>query len=196
VSELDWKGLREAAGDDGISRVPDGWYDCVVKSTKVGQTSAGYKKINARLVVESGPYAGTSLFKDFTVTTDKPGGLKFFFRHMAVLGVTAEQFTPDLTMAALAQRLLERRAQVQVGTGIWKDQERMEVKDLKALPGSPGSAYSGPPVSTTPLPAPSVPAMPVPVQGGALVEPSLPAAPAVPQAPMFDENDFPPEPPF
>jgi hypothetical protein len=179
VSQLPWKELREAAGDDGVNRVPDGWYDCTVKSTKVGQTAApnNYKKINARFVVINGPYAGSSLFKDFVITTDKPGGLKFFFRHMGVLGVNKEHFTDDLTVEALADRLLDRSAQVQVGTRIWNEQERMEVKDLKAP--TTGSVYDSPVSSYAPAP-------------GGVAGLSVPEPPAM----EYSSNELPPEPPF
>jgi hypothetical protein len=201
VSQLDWKGLREAAGDDGISRVPDGWYDCVVKSTKVGQTANGYKKVNARFVVESGPYAGMAIFKDFIVTTDKPGGLKFFFRHMAVLGFPGEVFTDELTMESLAVQLVDRRAQVQVGTRVWNGEERAEVKDLKKILGD-APVLSKPVLPAMPMVPSMVPMMPsvpvVPVAPEALPEaPVLPPAPVLPVAPsLFEEGDLPPEPPF
>lgn len=190
MTSLPWDELREAAGDDGISRVPDGWYDCVIKSTKTGKTSNDYQKVNARFVVLNGPYEGSSVFKDFVVTIDKPGGLKFFFRHMAVLGITKDQFNSDLTMEALADKLVGRSAQVQVGTRMWNDQERMEVKDLKPLAGG-GFAFGGDTIlagaSPTPMPAPIAPdplPMPMPVP-----EPEV-------FAPAMAGSELPPEPPF
>jgi hypothetical protein len=183
VTSLPWKELRENAGDDGVTRVPDGWYDCTIKSTKVGQTSSGYKKINTRFVVMNGPYAGGGVFKDFIITNDKPGGLKFFFRHMAVLGITNDQFTDDLSLEMLADRLLDRTAQVQVGTRVWNEQEYAEVKDLKVL--TTGSVFDFTPL----LPTPAVPGPVFTVsEAPMLVTPEPPVS-------LFD-NELPPEPPF
>lgn len=191
MTSLDWNAMLEAAGDDGTARVPDGWYDCVVKSTKVGQTSNGYKKINARLVVESGPYAGASLFKDFVITFDKPGGMKFFFRHMDVLGVSrefikAQQPTPE----ELAAKIMDQHAQVEVGTEVWNNEPRMRIKDLKALPGTPGGSNGfafGEPVTYA-----------VPTSAGPVPVVAQEAAPVAPVAPVLDfsTNELPPEPPF
>lgn len=209
MSTLPWNEMLESSEDDGYRRVPDGWYDCVIKSAEAGKTSNGYEKIDARFVVESGPYAGSSLFKGFVLTPDKPGGLKFFFRHLGVLGVTRDYIKAQQpTIEQLAVTVVDRRAQVLVGTRVWNDQERAEVKDLKALVGEPGAIYA--PSFT--LPSPSVPIVPGGVAG--LSEP-LPSMPTYvyetfgpgggPDAPTplpstvptpFPDNELPPEPPF
>lgn len=199
MTSLPWDELREAAGDDGVQRVPDGTYDCVVKSAQAGQTSNQNKKVNVRFVVENGPYAGSSVFRDFIITPEKPGGLRMFFRFMAVLGIPQTRFTGEYSLEQCALDLVDAKAQVVVGTREWNGQERPDVKDVKPLAGA-GFAYGETKIPTaTPSPTP-VP-MPSPVTDAMPIPMPVPAAPEPAPAPMPVTvpdlgSELPPEPPF
>lgn len=202
MTSLPWDELREAAGDDGVQRVPDGTYDCVVKSAQAGQTSNQNKKISVRFVVESGPYAGSSVFRDFIITPDKPGGLRMFFRFMGVLGIPQTKFTGDYTLEQCALDLVDAKAQLVVGSREWNGQDRADVKDVRPLTGM-GFAYGETKIPS--VPSPAVPVTPMPSVPSAAVPAPMPA-PAAPVAPAPTDaapvlvpelgSELPPEPPF
>lgn len=195
MTTLPWDEMYSNAKDTGKTRVPDGVYECVIKSTETGQTAAPncYKKISARFVVESGPYKGGSIFNNFIITPDKPGGMDLFFRNMDTLGLTEEYLKatkPELEQ--LADMLVERRAEVTLATRMYNGKEYDDVKNLKPL-GTPGAgfAFGGDTILPTPSPVPvpsgpMTPSAPVPVAAAAAV--------AVPVPPS--DNELPPEPPF
>lgn len=196
-----WKDIRSAMKEgDGKTRVPDGVYDCKIASTKVGQTGSGYEKVNARFVVLSGPYEGGSIFMDFIVTADKPGGLSLLGDRLRAIGITEEMLVDTLTMDGLAKMMLDRTATLTLGTRVFNGKEYDDVKSIKAL-GTPGNGFafgSGLPsaaptvnlVTGAPMPsAPAAPAVPMPVVDAA---PPIP----VPAAPADGDNGLPPEPPF
>lgn len=200
-----WKDIRSAMKEgDGKARVPDGVYDCKIASTKVGQTGSGYEKINARFVVLNGPYEGGSLFMDFILTIDKPGGLSLFGDRLQSLGISPEMLTDDLNMDGLAKMLLDRTAQVTLATRVYNGKEYDDVKALKPLaPGSGFAFGSGlpsiPGTATGPLnlitnmpmaPTPAVPPVPMPVVD------ATPPLPVPVPVPADGDNGLPPEPPF
>lgn len=189
MSVLPWNDIRTAMKEgDSKARVPDGLYDCKIASTKPGQTGSGYEKINARFVVLSGPYEGGSIFMDFIVTADKPGGLSLLGERLAALGITEDMLHDNLQMADLAALMIGRTAQIRLGTRVFNEKEYDDVKSMKALatPGS-GSAFGEP----IPYSTPAVPVAPVP-SDGTPVPPGF--STLVPGSPAG--NDLPPEPPF
>lgn len=189
MSVLPWQDIRTAMKEgNGKTRVPDGQYDCKIASTELGQTSGGYEKVRARFVVLSGPYEGGSIFMDFVVTVDKPGGLSMLGERLAVLGITEDMLTDDLKMAGLATMMIGRTAQLRLGTRTFNDKEYDNVTSIKPL-AAPGGGFSfGEPVpyATPAVGVPSVPGDSTPVPAG--------FSSLVPGSPAGD--DLPPEPPF
>lgn len=199
MTQLDWPEIVGAAGDDGKTRVPDGWYDIEVKSTTVGMTSKGDPKVGARMVVENGPYAGGSIFKDFIISKDNTTSQKILVEHLGALGITRDyliQHRP--TDEQLAELLKGRRASVLLATREWNGKEYDDVKAIKPSSTGGGFAFGGdsilpsPSPSPAPMPVPSVPVVP------AMPMPVTDAGPAVPMpvAPTDGDNGLPPEPPF
>lgn len=187
-----WKDIRSAMKEgDGKTRLPDGVYDCKIASTKVGQTGSGYEKVNARFVVLSGPYEGGSLFMDFIVTVDKPGGLSLLGDRLRAIGISEEMLTDDLNMDGLAKLMLDRTATVSLGTRLFNGKEYDDVKSLKPLNPGGGFAFGSglPTPAAVPMPSgPMIPAMPT-----MTLTPSLPPLPV---PPADGDNGLPPEPPF
>ena len=197
MSALPWNDVRNAMkGDDGKVRVPDGWYDCKIASTKAGRTGSGYEKINARFVVLAGPYEGGSIFMDFIVTVDKPGGLSLLGERLAALGISEDMLHDSLQMTDLAALMVGKTVQLRLATRIFNEKEYDDVKSMKPLAGSGGgfafgesSPYAAPVLASTPVPGlPVPPSMPdsTPVPAG--------FSTLVPGSPAGDE--LPPEPPF
>lgn len=195
MSALNWGDVRNAMKEgDGKVRVPDGVYDCKIASTKPGQTGSGYEKVNARFVVLSGPYEGGSIFMDFIHTSDKPGGLSLLGDRLAALGISPEMLTDGLSMEGLAKMMLDRTAQITLGTRVFNGKEYDDVKSLKPL-DNPGGGFafgSGLPTPAA-MPTPSTPAVPpVPMP----VVDSVPPLPVPVPVPADGDNGLPPEPPF
>lgn len=193
MTQLNWPDIVGAAGDDGKTRVPDGWYDVEVKSTTVGMTSKGDPKVGARMVVLNGPYEGGSIFKDFIISKDNTTSQKILVEHLGALGITREYLVQHRpTDDQLAELLKGRKANVLLGTREWNGKEYDDVKAFK--PSNPGGGYAfgGDTILPTPAPVPvpsgpTIPSMPMPVA----------AAPAaVPVPPVDGDNGLPPEPPF
>ena len=208
MSKLPWDGVRAAMkGDDGKTRVPDGWYDCKIASAQAGQTGSGLEKVSSRLIVLSGPYEGASVFLDFIVTPDKIGGLEMLGRRLAALGITDDMLVDTLTMEGLAKLMIGRTAQLKVGTRTWNDKEYDDIKEMKPL-ANPGGGFAFGPGSILPTPGPvpvpsgpGIPAMPIPgtatgpmptIISAVAVPPMEPVGPVT----VSGDNGLPPEPPF
>jgi hypothetical protein len=196
VTTLPWDEMINNSKDDGKQRVPDGTYECIVKSTEVGQTANGYKRINTRFIVDEGPYKGSSVFNNFIITPDKPGGMDLFFRNMGALGLTKDVLAASKpSLEALAEMMKDRRAELTVGTRVFNGKEYDDVKQMKPL-GNPGGGFSFGGDTILPPVAVNRPSTPVPS--------ALPPVPTVtdamptvmPVPPASDENGLPPEPPF
>ncbi len=83
ITGVNFGDLLKAAGDAGFSVIPAGAYDVVVDSASHKQVSGGAKEaIAVQFKVESGPYAGQSVFNNFVLSPDNANALAFFFRHM------------------------------------------------------------------------------------------------------------------
>lgn len=196
MTTLPWDEMISNSKDDGKQRVPDGTYECVVKSTEVGQTANGYKRINTRFVVDEGPYKGSSIFNNFIITPDKPGGMDLFFRNMGALGLTKDYLSANKpSLEQLAELLKDRRAELTVGTRVFNGKEYDDVKNMKAL-GNPGTGFSFGGDTILPPVATAAPSTPVPniVPPVPTVADSTPAVMPVP--PADGDNGLPPEPPF
>ena len=208
MSSIPWNDVRNAMkGDDGKTRVPDGVYDCKIATTKNGQTGSGYEKVNARFVVLSGPYEGGSIFMDFIVTVDKPGGLNLLGERLKALGITETELVDGLSMEALASMMVGRTATLTLATRVFNGKEYDDVKNMKPLaaPGG-GFAFGGNTILPTVPSVPGTATGPVPTivtpavtthevwtpEAAKEVYPPAPILAAVPSG----ENGLPPEPPF
>lgn len=200
MTSLPWDEMISNSKDDGKQRVPDGSYECVVKTTEVGQTANGYKRINTRFVVDEGPYKGSSIFNNFIITPDKPGGMDLFFRNMDALGLTKDYLGANKpSLEQLAELMKERRAELTVATRFFNGKEYDDVKNMRPL-GNPGGgfAFGGDKIipSGATIPA-AVPMTPTPMAHPTPVAPLVvPPMEPVGSVTMSSDNGLPPEPPF
>lgn len=202
MTTLPWDDMRSSVKDDGKQRVPDGVYECVLKSTDLGTTANGYNKINARFVVETGPYKGGSIFNSFVITPDKPGGVDLFYRNLAALGLAEDVLqAAKPSLEQLAEMMKDRRAELTLATRMFNGKEYDDVKNMKSV-GVPGTGYAFggdtilPSGSTIPAAVPAVPSVPpVPMPVANQSQPPMPVPPVSAELTVAD-GSLPPEPPF
>lgn len=206
--------LLKAADDAGFSVVPVGDYPMEVATAEVGATSTGKHKISTRFKILSGPYQGKSIFNDFILSPESGAALGFFFRHMKVLGLDRGYFDHNPPLTSVASSIIGRQCMGTVGVRVWNEQERNELKGIKALPGAViGSAPMMPtphqfgapmamPTSPFPTPVPAAMTMPGPAPRNILQTPggfedaTPPITDAAAAMPFPADMPFPDEPPF
>lgn len=94
MPNISWDNLVEAAGEAGKAFEPlaaDN-YNFVVSEAEVGESKTGKKSIGITAIVESGPHAKRKVWNTWYISPDSPNALAYFFREMAVFGLTLEGF--------------------------------------------------------------------------------------------------------
>lgn len=179
MAETNWADLHRYA-----TTALEGEHPLVIVEATAGKTADQSKEqIKWKAKIESGPFVDRPISGNFTLSTDNPTAMRFFFQHLAILGIDGAFFAanPNAPMQMIADSLVGRRAIGVLGTRQWNGRDFDEVKEWKpALGGPGGSAVSAGPLglaaatpAATPLggsPAGSSPASPVSV-----AQPSTPA---------------------
>lgn len=94
MPNISWDNLVEAAGEAGkaFEPLPDDNYNFVVSEAEVGESKTGKKSIGITAIVESGPNAKRKVWNTWYISPENPNALAYFFREMAVFGLTLEGF--------------------------------------------------------------------------------------------------------
>lgn len=181
-----WTELLTDAGDSGgtFEVMPEGDYDFVVKEAKAQTASTGKAMFVVKAEIQGGPHNGRLVWHNFVLSHENPAALGFFFRHMAVLGLTAEYFKQNPADHHVADALVGRRFRGQMGIKKYQGQDKNEIK---AFFPAAGAGVGAPPQQMSAPPAPPQPAAPPP--------PAAPAAPPTFAAPPPAAAPTPPPPP-
>lgn len=179
MATFSWGDLRQAADEAGFTTVPAGPYAVSVKTAEAKKTGTGKDKISVRFTINTGPMSGKSLFNDFVISPENGTALGFFFRHMKAMGLGPDYFATNPALEKVAQDLVGRSCEADVGIRLWNEEERNEIKGLKPL-GTPSAAAPAgggvpqPQPTPQPQPAPQPTPQPAPT-------PQPQPAPAVPK---------------
>ena len=139
--EINWLDLHKDA-----TTVLEGEFPVIVTEAVAGSAAtSGNPMIKAKLRVESGTFAGRTLFHNFNVTPDNPAAMRMFFGQMSVFGIDGTFFArfPRASVDQIAQALLGRKAIAVVGSREWQGALREDIKNWKPAPGGPGASSSG-----------------------------------------------------
>jgi len=137
-SIINWSDLHK----DAIT-VLTGDFPVVVTSATASQSSTGKPMIKATLKIESGTFAGRTLFNNFNVTADNPSAMRIFFGQMSVLGLNTAFWNSNPTLEQVAAALVGRRAVVTVGSRQWQGTDREQIENWKPAVGGPGGGGQG-----------------------------------------------------
>jgi hypothetical protein len=177
-TEVAWGSLRKRA-EDATKPPEPGWYvlECTKAENKKAQSS-GNPMIAAQFKIVEGPAAGkTGIFNNFNLTVDNDFAMSIFFRNMEAFGIDAAFFETNPSLDFVAQSLVGRRANVELGIRTWQGQPRPQFENIRPIDGqmpvvgapnvgpsvtSPGGGMSGsvPPTPSIPSATPVVGATP------------------------------------
>lgn len=196
VDGITWDELLEQAGDevaDSFEPLPADDYEVeVVEATFTMTKSVPSKKmwkVHLR-VVNHQKYNNRRVWTNIVLSPDNSKALGFFFRNMAVLGLTREYFATKPADEAIASAMKGRRAKVKITQKPYQGEMQNEVDRFiapLAVEGAPAAAAA--PVAAA-APA-GVPAPPMPSASA----PPIPPTPA-PAAPSPQAGEVPPAPPL
>jgi hypothetical protein len=158
--------LLKAAEDAGFSNCPPGTYDCRVCEATAKTTSAGKDMIVVKFEILGGPHGGRKVPNNFVISPENANALGFFFRHMRALGLDSAYFSQNPSPQKVASDLVGNTCRIEVGTRVWNNEEREDVKKIMAA--TPDQA--------------SVPAVQAPVE--ATQQPAQVADPMAPKLPF------------
>lgn len=156
LSELIEQAEREGADFKKVL-IPNSTYRCKVTHAKYNPSKKGNPGFGIRTEVLEGPYAGKGFWSNFYLTpvkkdgTPNNTGVAIFFRQVAALGVSTDEFKAGLTVEAAVDRFVGQVLDVEteeneypVGSG----DKSTRAKNIK-------------PVSGTAVPSVTPPAAPV-----------------------------------
>lgn len=168
--------------------IPDGAYDVVIASAEPRTASTGKAMIMVKCQVLTGPHASRSIVNNFVLSPDNPNAAGFFFRHMAVLGLSKDYFAAGPQIDQVCRDLVNRQAHITVGT---KD-GRQNVNNWEPLQGGQLSAVptSQPAAFNAPAPSPMQNFAPAPQFNGQM------ATPPVPQPQVYQQPAVPGQQPY
>jgi hypothetical protein len=174
---INWSDLHKDA-----TTVLTGDFPVVVTSATAAQSSTGKPMIKATLKIESGTFAGRSLFNNFNVTADNPSAMRIFFGQMSVLGLGTAFWNSNPTLEQVADALVRRRAIVTVGSRQWQGTDREQIENWKPAVGGPGGDGQGALGGFSPAPAgnPNMRFDTVPTPGTTPTEPVVAEQPSTP----------------
>jgi hypothetical protein len=177
--------------------VLEGKFPMRIIEASATKNSKGNHMIKVKFRIEAGAYAGRTVPNNFNITIDSPNAMKMFFSHMQHLGLDAAYFNTlpqtDAGVAKLAQDLVGRVAEVELGKGSWQGVEREEIKSIGPAPAGMGG--SGPSLPTAQM-LPTAQGLPV-TQPASVSEPVTGSASVdLPMTVGESESDGEPELPF
>src|SRR6266446_5449687 len=140
---VDFGALMASMGDTLTVAVPSGDYDVFVKEADTVQSGSGKPMFKVKFVIENGPQAGRSLTNNFTVSTENPNALRWFFQHMAAMGLDRNFFSSGPSMDAVTSALVNRRCRIKVGQHMYNEQWVSDVKSVMPPLGGQGAVPQG-----------------------------------------------------
>jgi hypothetical protein len=146
--------LLKAAEDAGFSNCPPGTYDVRVVEAVAKQTSAGKDMLVVKFEILGGPHGGRKVPNNFVISPENANALGFFFRHMRAMGLDSAYFSQNPSPQKVASDLVGNTCRIEVGTRVWNNEEREDVKKIMAA--EPGQASA--PAVQQPADAPQQPA--------------------------------------
>jgi hypothetical protein len=157
---VDFGALMAQMGDSLTVTIPIGDYDAFVSEASAVQSQNGKPMIKIKFVIESGPQAGRGLTNNFTITTDNPNALRYFFQHMSAMGLNAAYFATGPSMEAVANALTNQRCRIKVGQHMYNEQWQNDVKAVLPPIGGAGAIPTGVGGGAIPGGAPPITAAP------------------------------------
>ena len=179
MSTLNWSELIKEAGDAGQTSyepLPDGDYELKVLEAETKTSQSGKVMFAIKTQVQGGAHANRLVWDNLVVTQDNPTALGIFFRKMAAMGLTQENFFslgPDNSQ--IEQALVGRMFRGQIGNRTYNGQKRNEIKNY--YPSS-ASAQAAAPAATQTAAAAAPAAAPAPAPAPAAAAPAPAPAPA------------------
>lgn len=158
-NNIDFKSLYDEAG----RLMPPGWYDCIVVESTVARSSTNKPMIKVKMVVETGPRKGNTLFNQFVVSADNPSAMRMFFNNMKHFGMDASFWGSNPTVEMIAQQLQGRRIRAEVVHREWPANSGVMRENVNAMQ---------PTQLTGPLP-------PNLATGGSSAQPMMPPTPTM-----------------
>lgn len=153
-----------------------------VKSAKGGMTSNKKFRVEATCAIIGGPHDKKTVWNQFVLSPENPNALRFFFQHMAVLGLGVDWWKPrpmnEQTMQQAADAIVGKRFVADVSIKSVQNEDRNQLDKIRPSVVAPGQVYDGaslpgqtgvPAGITTPTPQVQVPTAPAPAP-----EPQLP----------------------
>lgn len=196
--EADWAALIKEAEATGIGQpVPVNDYDVIVHEATAGMTATSNKHmLKVKFRILTGAHAGRFLYNNLTLSTENPKAMAYFFRDIATLGVSSNEFASmphgAAGFAKVAQMLVGKQVKVTAGVEEFpagSGKMKNNISGMRAAtPGitasAPGatsvsSVSSGPSFSmpgSVPTSAPSMTPASVPTMSG-IPTPSIAEAP-------------------
>lgn len=164
MSEIDWASLHKDA-----TTTLEGEFPVQVTEAVATKSSTDKPMIKVKMRVESGTFAGRTLFGQFTISAENSNAMRIFFGQMAMFGLDSAFFAanPHAPLEVIAQSLVNRRAVAVVEGREWNGTLRENIKEFKRALAGPGGGLAtslggpssglpaGGPVSTS---APTTPA--------------------------------------
>ena len=130
MGEFSFKQLSKDA-----NTILTGDHEVVIVKTEATKSQNGKQMIKCDLKITSGPFAGRVIKHNFTLSPENTQAMKFFFQHMAALGLDEAYFDADPSMPQVAGDLLGRQAIATLEPNEWQGVTREQVKSWKPSGG-------------------------------------------------------------
>jgi hypothetical protein len=206
MPNISWDNLVEAAGEAGKAFEPlaADTYPFVVSEAEVGESKTGKKSIGITAIVESGPNAKRKVWNTWYISPDSPNALAYFFREMAIFGLTIDFWKSGPSDEQIVSNLVNKRfigglkiTEYPEGSGKRKNEFDSFAAPQGSATGNAAATVgagsgSTPSIPTTPQVASAVPQ----VQAAAPSVPQVPQAAAAPQVPSVPQASVPTENPW
>jgi hypothetical protein len=171
---MDWAARKKIAAEaPSFALLDPGVYSFIVKEKPTAKDRNGWPSYTINPSVEAGPRANARVFHTF-YTTEKPGGMRFFFESLKALGIPEEFFDSNPSDEQVIAALHGKRFTAEVTHEDYngKPQQRLG----KFAPAVGVAAAAGTPAAG----GPGVPA----AAPAAQFAPAAPVAPAAPAQPV------------
>lgn len=176
MTEIDWAALQKEAKN--ASLIPDGEYQAVCVESTATKSSNGKPMLKIKCQITEGPQAPKKVTSQLTVSAESAIALRIFFTQLEAFGVTADFFSANPQLEAVAAAMVNRPITIDVETRAWQGVDRNGLKGIRppraGAPTAPGVAV-GPPVPVSPGAAPVIPAAAPPVPPTPASAPPVPA---------------------
>lgn len=202
MPNISWDNLVEAAGEAGkaFEPLPVDNYNFVVSEAEVGESKTGKKSIGITAIVENGPYAKRKVWNTWYISPDSPNALAYFFREMAIFGLTLDFWKSKPSDELIVSNLVNKRfvgglkiTEYPVDSGKKKNEF-----DNFAAPNGAATGNAAATIGSSPSPAvgggtpqvspttPQVPGIPQAAAPQVAAAPGVPSIPTTPQVPSID----------